>query len=225
MYKVVGLVAAPGALTLMTRTVFAASEEKHDTTLRTDELSLYTTPQQKFRYVEPEAGQLEQSVSLLRKAAEPYTTWCEQTGLDVAKKYQGVYREIKPKVESSMQFGKGFYGYLKDPPPGLYPRVGVIGFAGILGLFLARGSRIKKLVYPTGLMALAASMYYPQQAASVAKVTGDRVERRRLRKKNRILGTAAHLVKTKLKQLKQVENNRGSPGSHLFPEHLKTLRY
>lgn len=32
------------------------------------------------------------------------------------------------------------------------------------------GSRIKKLIYPTGLMALATSLYYPQQAASVAKV-------------------------------------------------------
>uniref|UniRef100_A0A0E9WSL9 MICOS complex subunit n=1 Tax=Anguilla anguilla TaxID=7936 RepID=A0A0E9WSL9_ANGAN len=32
------------------------------------------------------------------------------------------------------------------------------------------GSRIKKLIYPTGLMTLATSMYYPQQAASVAKV-------------------------------------------------------
>ncbi|KAJ8347873.1 hypothetical protein SKAU_G00264620 [Synaphobranchus kaupii] len=175
MYKVTGLRAAPGALGLMSAAVFAASEEEHDTTQKTDELSLYTTPQQKFRYVEPEAGQLEQSVALLRKAAEPYTTWCEQTGLAVAKKSQGVYRVVKPKVESSIQFGKDFYGYVKDPPPEFYPRVGVIGFAGILGLFLARGSRIKKLIYPTGLMGLATSLYYPQQAASVAKVTGERV--------------------------------------------------
>lgn len=164
MYKVAGLTAGPGALGLMSGTVFAASEEKNDTTMKIDELSLYTTPQQKFRYVEPEAGQLEQSVALLRKTAEPYTTWCE-----------GVYRGVKPKVESSIQFGKDCYGCLKDPPPEFYPRVGVIGFVGILGLFLARGSRIKKLIYPTGLMTLATSMYYPQQAASVAKVTGDRV--------------------------------------------------
>ncbi|XP_064206803.1 apolipoprotein O, a isoform X1 [Anguilla rostrata] len=173
--QVAGLTAGPGALGLMSGTVFAASEEKNDTTMKIDELSLYTTPQQKFRYVEPEAGQLEQSVALLRKTAEPYTTWCEQTGLAVAQKYQGVYRDVKPKVESSIQFGKDCYGCLKDPPPEFYPRVGVIGFAGILGLFLARGSRIKKLIYPTGLMTLATSMYYPQQAASVAKVTGDRV--------------------------------------------------
>ncbi|XP_036380181.1 apolipoprotein O, a isoform X1 [Megalops cyprinoides] len=173
MYKVAGLAATPGALGLLSVTVFAATEDKNDPTLRTDELSLYTTPQQKFRYVEPEAGQLEQGVSQLRKAAEPYTTWCQQTGLAVAEKVQGVYGELKPKVESTIQFGKESYDYLRDPPSGFYPRVGVIGFAGILGLFFARGSRIKKLIYPTGLMALAASMYYPQQAASIAKVTGD----------------------------------------------------
>ncbi|KAI1903128.1 hypothetical protein AGOR_G00024010 [Albula goreensis] len=175
MYKVAGLTTAPGALGLIPGTVFAASDEKSDTSLKMDELSLYTTPQQKFRYVEPEVGQLEQNVALLRKTLQPYTTWCQQTGLDVTEKAQGIYREFKPKVETSIQFGKDSYEYLRDPPAGFYPRVGVIGFAGILGLFLARGSRIKKLIYPTGLMALATSMYYPQQAASVAKVTGDKV--------------------------------------------------
>jgi len=29
--------------------------------------------------------------------------------------------------------------FLQNPPAGFYPRLGVIGFAGILGLFLARG--------------------------------------------------------------------------------------
>lgn len=29
--------------------------------------------------------------------------------------------------------------FLQNPPDGFYPRLGVIGFAGILGLFLARG--------------------------------------------------------------------------------------
>ncbi|XP_018590227.2 apolipoprotein O, a isoform X2 [Scleropages formosus] len=162
MYKVAGLATAPGAVGLMAGIVYAASEEKHDPILRTDELSLYTTPQEKSRCMEPEPSQLEQGMTLLRKAAEPYTTWC-----------QGVYGTVKPKVENSIQFGKDSYEYLKDPPSGFYARAGVIGFAGILGLFLSRGSRIKKLIYPTGLMALSASLYYPQQAATIAKSTGD----------------------------------------------------
>lgn len=56
-----------------------------------------------------------------------------------------------------------------------YPRAGVIGFTGVLGLFLARGSRIKKLIYPAGLIAVSASLYYPEQAAAVAKSTGESV--------------------------------------------------
>lgn len=33
-----------------------------------------------------------------------------------------------------------------------------------------QGSRLKKLIYPTGLMAVSASMYYPREAVTVAKV-------------------------------------------------------
>lgn len=35
-------------------------------------------------------------------------------------------------------FSEG-YEFLQKPPPGFYPRLGVISFAGIIGLFLARG--------------------------------------------------------------------------------------
>lgn len=35
-------------------------------------------------------------------------------------------------------FSEG-YEFLQNPPAGFYPRLGVIGFAGIIGLFLARG--------------------------------------------------------------------------------------
>nr|XP_006628060.1 PREDICTED: MICOS complex subunit MIC26 [Lepisosteus oculatus] len=163
MYKVAWLAAVPGGLSLAEGRVCAASEDKQECApLRTDELSLYTTPQQKYKFVEPEVSQLEQGVSVLRRSAEPYTSWC-----------QGVCTAARPKIGSSVQLGKDSYEFLKDPPPGFYPRAGVIGFAGILGLFLARGSRIKKLVYPTSLMVLGASLYYPQQAATMAKVTGD----------------------------------------------------
>lgn len=148
-------------------TVFAAAgdgEKEPSAPLPLDELSLYGAPRQKSRYVEPEAGQLEESVATLRKFVEPYTGWCQVT-----------YDKIKPKVQSVVRFGNDTYNYLKNPPGDFYPRAGVIGFAGVLGLFLARGSRIKKLIYPASLMTVSASMYYPEQAAAIAKSTGDSV--------------------------------------------------
>ncbi|XP_016296846.1 apolipoprotein O, a isoform X2 [Sinocyclocheilus anshuiensis] len=167
MYKVGGVAGVSGTLGLISASVLAAADDDDDkpgTALSVDELSLYTRPQQKIQCVQPERGQVEESVATLRKLAEPYATRC-----------QGVYGTVKPKVYSTVQFGQNSYAYLKNPPPEFYPRAGVIGFAGILGLFFGRGSRLKKLIYPTGLMAVAASMYYPQEAVTVAKNTGDTV--------------------------------------------------
>lgn len=169
MLKVTGS-AMPAASSLVPITVLAASgdgEKEAAAPLLRDQLSLYTTPEQKYRYVEPEAGQLEESVATLRKSLEPYTGWCQVT-----------YNKFKPKVQNVVRFGNETYTYLKNPPKDFYPRAGVIGFTGILGLFLARGSRIKRLIYPTGLMSISASLYYPEQAAAIAKSTGDSVYER-----------------------------------------------
>lgn len=155
-------------------TVFAAAGDGEQieapAPLNLDDLSLYSAPPQKPRFVEPEAGQLEESVATLRRFAEPYAAWC-----------QGTYGKIKPKVQSAVRFGSDTYAYLKNPPKDFYPRAGVIGFTGILGLFLARGSRIKKLIYPAGLMAVSASLYYPEQAAAVAKSAQESVYDRAVR--------------------------------------------
>ncbi|KAG1931592.1 apolipoprotein O, a isoform X2 [Pimephales promelas] len=164
MYKVGGVAGVSGTLGLISASVLAAADDKPSTTLSVDELSLYTTTAQKIQHVEPEIGPVEEGVSTLRKMAEPYVTWC-----------QGVYGTVKPKVDGTVRFGQNSYAYLKNPPPEFYPRAGIIGFAGILGLFLGRGSRLKRLVYPTGLMAVGASMYYPQEAVTIAKSTGDSV--------------------------------------------------
>ncbi|CAM9319413.1 unnamed protein product [Rangifer tarandus platyrhynchus] len=48
--------------------------------------------------------------------------------------------------------------------------LGVIGFAGVVGLILAKGSKIKKLVYPPGFMGFAASLYHPQQGIVFVQV-------------------------------------------------------
>lgn len=167
MLKVSGS-AMPGALSLLPFTVSAATgdgEKEATAPLNLDDLSLYTVPQQNtYRYVEPEAGQLEDSVATVRKSVEPYTAWC-----------QDAYDKIKPQVQSVVQYGSDAYAYLKSPPKDFYPRAGIIGFTGIVGLFLARGSRFKKLVYPAALMTVSTSMYYPEKAASIAKSTGDSV--------------------------------------------------
>uniref|UniRef100_A0A1A7W6T2 MICOS complex subunit n=2 Tax=Iconisemion striatum TaxID=60296 RepID=A0A1A7W6T2_9TELE len=161
--------AMPGASRSPPFSVFAAGaagDGEKDTTapLSLDELSLYTAPQQNLRYVEPETGQLEERVATFRKLAEPYSAWCS-----------GTYDKIKPKVQKVVQYGNDTYAYLQNPPKDFYPRAGIIGFAGVLGLFLARGSRIKKLLYPAGFVTVSASLYYPEQAAVIAKSTGDSV--------------------------------------------------
>ncbi|KAK3527656.1 hypothetical protein QTP86_030760 [Hemibagrus guttatus] len=161
MYKFGGAAGFSAALAAMTS---SSEPEKPKEEISIDELSLYTTPQQIFHYVESEKGTMEQNMATLRKMAEPYITWC-----------QGACGVVKPKVDRTVQFGQDSYEYLRNPPKEFYPRAGVIGFAGILGLFLARGSRMKRLIYPTGLMAVGASMYYPQEAATIAKSTGDAV--------------------------------------------------
>lgn len=176
MYKAGGVAGASGTLGLFSASVLAASaDDKPKTTLSVEELSLYSVPQQNIQPVESERGQLEERVAELRLMTEPYLTWCQQTARSAKQTVQGAYGTVKPKVDSTVQFGQNSYAYLKNPPPEFYPRAGIIGFAGILGLFLGRGSRLKRLIYPTGLMAVGASMYYPQEAVTIAKSTGDSV--------------------------------------------------
>lgn len=133
--------------------------------LNRDKLSLYTAPEQNLAHFQhPEPGQIEETVATLRRSVEPYVAWC-----------QGTYNRIKPPFQHGAQLGRDTYTYLKNPPEDFYTKAGVIGFTGILGLFLARGSRVKRLLYPAGLMVVSSSLYYPEQAASITKSTGDRV--------------------------------------------------
>ncbi|KAM4700347.1 MICOS complex subunit MIC26 [Discoglossus pictus] len=165
MFKVLKLGAVPASLSFVSLHVHASSDPskiRQKELLKVDELSLYSSPAQEAQYVEDKQTQLEEGISWLRQSAAPYTGWC-----------QDVYAKAKPKVETAVEHSKGTYEFLRDAPPGFYPRLGLIGFAGIVGLFLARGSRIKKVIYPLGFMGIGASLYYPQQAATIAKNSGE----------------------------------------------------
>uniref|UniRef100_A0A3Q4H4Q4 MICOS complex subunit n=1 Tax=Neolamprologus brichardi TaxID=32507 RepID=A0A3Q4H4Q4_NEOBR len=157
--------AAPGLAALLSGSVLAAAPEGH--ILYLFQLpSLYTSPEAAVaQYVEPEAGPVEQRVASLRKWAEPYTSQCQVCLPNLRWKTQE-----KQKISQPYDEHGHLSKFLSDPPPDLYPSVAVVGFSGFLGLYLAKGSRLKRLVFPVGLMALSASMFYPQQAATVLKV-------------------------------------------------------
>ncbi|TSK98461.1 Acyl-coenzyme A thioesterase 9, mitochondrial [Bagarius yarrelli] len=156
----------PGSLLLVSGRVFAASEdEESDSFLLTDELSLYTTPHTQVQCMEREVGPVEQSVSSLRKSAEPYTAL-----------WQEYYKRMQPGVNASLQNAKDTKEFLMNPPLQFYPSVAAVGFSAILGLYLAKGGRVKRFLFPVGLMTLSASMFYPQHAASLAKARSERAD-------------------------------------------------
>lgn len=156
----------PASLSLLTFRVYAApkKDSPHKNYMKVDELSLYSVPEGQSKYVEEPRTQLEENFSQLRHHCEPYTSWCQE-----------IYSHTKPKVERFVQWGIDNYEYLQNAPPGFFPRLGVIGFAGFVGLLFARGSKLKKLVYPPFFMGLGASVYYPQQAITFAQVSGEKL--------------------------------------------------
>ncbi|XP_036902115.1 MICOS complex subunit MIC26 isoform X2 [Sturnira hondurensis] len=155
MFKVIQRSVGPASLSLLTFKVYASQKKDspHKTSVKVNELSLYSVPESESKYVEEPRTQLEESISHLRQYCEPYTSRCQE-----------MYSQTEPKMQSLVQWGLDSYEYLQNAPPGFFPRLGVIGFAGVVGLLFARGSKVKKLVYPPGFMGVAASLYYPQQA-------------------------------------------------------------
>ncbi|KAL7838885.1 hypothetical protein AOLI_G00272890 [Acnodon oligacanthus] len=83
---------------------------------------------------------------------------------------------VKVGVMSLYQAGQDTYEFLRDPPPGFLPRVGVITVSGLAGLVVARkGSRIKRIGAPLALTAVGTAVCYPTQTVGVLKFTGKKV--------------------------------------------------
>nr|XP_057916176.1 MICOS complex subunit MIC26-like [Doryrhamphus excisus] len=167
--------AAPGLVAIAS---CETAKKNTQPALRIDELpSLYTRPQEDWRRVETEEaalpGPLEQSMASLRKWAQPYADQCQEAGRTTAGKAEEVYRMVEPTIDAIVTTVTDAYEFLSAPPPDLYPSAAAVGFSGLLGLYLAKGSKVKRVAFPVGLMALTASMFYPQQAASLFKVSRD----------------------------------------------------
>uniref|UniRef100_A0A2K6UQX2 MICOS complex subunit n=1 Tax=Saimiri boliviensis boliviensis TaxID=39432 RepID=A0A2K6UQX2_SAIBB len=145
MFNVIQRSLGPASLSLLTFKVYAF-----------DELSLYSVLEGQSKYVEESRSLLEESISQLQHYCEPYTSWCQEA-----------YSQT-----NLVQCGLDSYDHLQNAPPGFFPRLGVTDFAGLTGLLLARGSKIKKLVYLPDLMGLAPCIIHndPQQAFVFAKV-------------------------------------------------------
>ncbi|XP_072307355.1 apolipoprotein O, b [Eucyclogobius newberryi] len=170
--KLVALSAAPGLVGLMMRPVLAASDGKEK--LPAPVMSLEELPS---LYCRPEASQsaerpsnaIEDKVSLLRNWMQPYSEQWSQTGGAALDKVESVYKRAEPTITSTVTTVTDVYVFVSDPPSDFFPSVAAIGFSGFLGLYLAKGSGLKRGAFPLGLVALTSSMFYPQQAAALLK--------------------------------------------------------
>ncbi|XP_068105359.1 MICOS complex subunit MIC27 [Hyperolius riggenbachi] len=161
--KIFKLASLPAGLALTSYGLYAVSDRQpKGSGLSPNKLSVYLPPPRESRFIEEQPGRVQNAFTAARTTLSPAVTWSTNTVVAI---WNG--------VEESIQFGKDSYVYLKDPPPEFLPRLGVITFSWLTGLFLARrGSRLKKIAYPVGLTALGVSLCYPTQAVIVAKVTG-----------------------------------------------------
>ncbi|XP_053473975.1 MICOS complex subunit MIC27 [Ictalurus furcatus] len=163
--KVVKLAAVPAALGLASFRVYAVTEEKTQEQISPRELCIYSAEPPALRCAEEKPGHLETGFGLMRAGLQPYV-----------RAVQNTCTSIKVGTISLYRAGQDTYHFLRDPPPGFLPRVGVITVSGLAGLILARkGSRLRRIAVPLALITVGTAVCYPTYTVGVAKVTGKRV--------------------------------------------------
>ncbi|KAM3613250.1 uncharacterized protein V6R79_023004 [Siganus canaliculatus] len=161
------MVAVPTVLGIASIRVYTVKEVPADGLVPREKLNIYTplSSSAQLQFVPEKPGVIQSGLTTVRESIQP-----------VAQAVKGAYVSVKRGSVNLYHTGEDVYYYLKDPPPEFIPRFGTITMAGLLGMFLTRrGSQLKKLAVPLGLMSAGASVCYPAQAVSVLKVTGKKV--------------------------------------------------
>uniref|UniRef100_A0A8C8XL71 MICOS complex subunit n=1 Tax=Panthera leo TaxID=9689 RepID=A0A8C8XL71_PANLE len=129
----------PAGLSRLTFKVYTSPEEgpPHQTSVEVHGLSLYSVPGGQSKRAEELRARPEGSVSHLQRYREPQTSWGPE-----------IHSHTKPEMQGPARWGPDSRGYLQGVPPGSFPRLGVVGFAGIAGFLSAKGSKLKKLGCP-----------------------------------------------------------------------------
>lgn len=163
----VAMVAVPTVLGLASIQVYTVREGPTDGLVTRDKLNIYTPVPQSApaQFVPEKPGVIQSGLTSTRETVQPFV-----------QAVKGACVSVKTGSVNLYHAGEDVYYYLKDPPPGFLPRFGTITMAGLLGMFLARkGSHLKRVAVPMGLMSAGASVCYPAQAVAVLKVTGKKV--------------------------------------------------
>nr|XP_055054860.1 MICOS complex subunit MIC27 [Misgurnus anguillicaudatus] len=162
--KILKYAALPAAVVGLGSFRIYSMSEKPTNLVSLKELSIYSPDHSGVQFVE-EPGLVQSGLESVRVGLQPYV-----------RAVQSGFTSVKVGITSTYQAGEDTYHFLRDPPPGFLPRVGVIAVSGLGGLILARkGSRFKKIVVPLGLASVGTAVCYPTQTVGVLKVTGKKV--------------------------------------------------
>ncbi|XP_061757731.1 MICOS complex subunit MIC27 isoform X1 [Nerophis ophidion] len=159
------MVAVPAVLGIASIRVYTVSDVSTDGLVTREKLNIYTPVTKSSLLVPDQPGLIENGVTTAREGLLPFVHAVKGACVSVKRGSINLYHA-----------GEDVYYYLKNPPPGFLPRFGTITMAGLLGMFLAhKGSRLKRIAVPLGLISAGASVCYPSQAVVVFKVTGKKM--------------------------------------------------